>query len=282
MSNIIHLFDPTDTDPLVTHADGTVCARSRASALGTGERQPGRATEFDGSTQYATLGARVTSGALTSLSVVAWAKPDSTSTDILVSEYSTAGRAWRIGTASGKVRVILSSDGTFTSGTAKDYVSQGSLSSTQWYLFAFTFGSSNLDVYLNGEEITCDLDFDAAMSSIYDSTSHYVIGSNDGGTAAAVWANPIFGVGVTTEALTAAQHLALYEQGTKYCDRWTGIYESISWNALHWLDDGSITTARDASGNGNDLTIAAGDSGILYTGTDVPFSPQNLRGFTEA
>lgn len=90
----------------------------------------------------------------------------------------------------------------------------------------------------------------------------------------------IFDVTVYSAAITSAEQTNILTQGTNpesfksdqptgYVGRWL-------------LDDNSTTTARDSSGNANNGTIQNYASGLIYENSAVPYSMQNLKGYSDS
>jgi hypothetical protein len=93
------------------------------------------------------------------------------------------------------------------------------------------------------------------------------------------WDGRLFDMRVFGRVLTAAEQTAIYTQGLEPWHRVSGQPQDPigQW----YLDDDNSTTHYDSSGNGNDGTIVDFDVTMNYEGSDVPWSPQNLIGYSD-
>ena len=143
---------------------------------------------FDGVDDYLTLGARLTSGSITALTVAAWVKTTSANNFCIASEYDSSlnKRAWFLGHNNGvgalatinKLTVWISGNGTtrplaYSGGTT---INDGA-----WHHVAFTFSSGTLLLYVDGVAETLTKHADTGTATIYDGTESCVIGAiNEG------------------------------------------------------------------------------------------------------
>jgi hypothetical protein len=137
---------------------------------------PGAA--FDGIGDYASLGSRLTSGALTNLDITAVVKMNSTGLHQIAGEYdfSAGDRAWLLYLESGTVKMVVSRDGTATTGSAKIYQS-AVLNDGQFYTIRVLFTPNSLRMFIDGSEITPTKVWDATVNSIHDTSGYLMVGA---------------------------------------------------------------------------------------------------------
>lgn len=141
------------------------------------------AQEFNGTSDYATPGGRITSGSLAELSVAAHVRCDATSgVSVIASEFNYSGnqRGWFIGYDASleALYVYLSADGGTTN--AKAYLAYSASNAgwdiTTWTHVAFTFGDGTLELFVNGRKQTISKSTDGGVLSVFDSSARFEIG----------------------------------------------------------------------------------------------------------
>ena len=196
---------------------------------------------------YATLGSRLTTGSLTSLSACCWVKPTSDASSMaIMSEYSTAGnnRGWLLWKDEALVRLYISADGqnvysrTWTG-----------LEADAWTHIGVVFNDSDITIYVNGSAVSASASGDA-VASLYDTASDFSLGSHSGS------ASPFDGLlrdarVYPATAITADEMLYIATGGD------SGAAPTAT-PAGQWDMDGSdagTSTVTDSSGNGNHLAL---------------------------
>lgn len=117
---------------------------------------------------------------LSNFSVYIWAKGQYES--YLIGQYDTglSDRGWIIGTDQAnekRMRVLLSSTGAYGSDTSKDYLSTADVFDNNWHLYGFSWDSGVLRLFVDGREQTVTKTYDAAFTSIFNSSSDIVVGA---------------------------------------------------------------------------------------------------------
>ena len=117
---------------------------------------------------------------LSHFSVFIWAKGQYE--NCIIGQYDTglSDRGWFIGTDQvneTKMRVLLSSTGAYGSGTSKDYLTTAEVFDNSWHLYGFSWDSGTLKLYVDGREQTVTKTYDAAFTSIYNSSSDIIVGA---------------------------------------------------------------------------------------------------------
>jgi hypothetical protein len=240
---------------------GTTNIVDRSSTGDYREIQPGRCLEFNGTTQYVDLNSAFTyTGAF---SISHWINLADIS-----SEYPTVGNAgttnWIKTIWNGTViRVAVSG---FKNWTVPAYAGG------EWHHLVVTRDQSdNMRVYWDGNESS------TGSQSHAGSFSFQYLGRRE----LQYWKGQLFDVRIYNRVLTDAEITALYRQGLQPDSVVEGQPDATNLVGRWLLDDNSQNTAYDSSGNGNHGTIVGYASGMLYEGDDVPYSQQNLVGYSE-
>lgn len=227
----------------------------------------GRCGLFDGTNDYATLGARLTSGTLSTLTVCARVKKTNDSgLQIIASEWlanPSPSQSWMIGWDSGQLTVWVDQSGDYTA--RKKYKYAG-LSTGTWYHVAFTFNAGVLKLYVDGVEVTpTTKEVDDSITTIFNSSAQFRIGNYD---SLGYHNGSICDVRVYSPVKTAAELLAIKNQAnTPETVDHTGILGH--W----WGNEEAGNKWYDCSGNGKDLTLTnistltfhAADTGVDYS-----------------
>lgn len=263
MDSLVYRESPIAGVPVLVDSSRTGSARAPLQ---------GRALLFDGSNDFATRGARVTSAGITTLTVCGWVKFSHTNDAAFISEwqFGVNTRLWAMlseTNATGKLKVLLSSDGGV--GAIKEYRSQTNINTGNWVHVAFTWDSGTLRLFVNGLEETTTKTSDAAFTSIANETgTNLLIGAllNSG--------SPTYFAGMSARdfrvysvAKTPEQILAIANQHAN-----PTTIDAAGILAGWYGNDQAGTTLRDWSGNGRHLTTSgiteatfhAADTGVLW------------------
>jgi hypothetical protein len=252
------------------------------SGLGTARPiQPGRCLLLNGTDQNVEVAGLGTVGA-TSLTLVCWF--NATGTDPWVSmmrsrpqgEFGTE-RGWLIQRVSGGGSLSLVFED-----SANNFVNVtggSSLFNGAWHLIVGTFDTSTGTgvMYVDNTQIGTGTDAAMIGGNLDSATGVGYIGSSP--TPEQFWPGKLFHAGVIKRVITAAERTAIYSQGLEPWHVVPG--QPTDYFRLYYLDDDSQTLSRDASGNAGDGTINNGTAGMLHEGNDVPWSPQNLIGYSD-
>jgi hypothetical protein len=240
--------------PTLTYESSTYGGRSvLADSARTGTKREPRQQRvylFDGSNDHLTYGAKLTPTSCAAFTIVGWVKfaAATGAYQTICAEYGSGGnRALNIGAiaTTGTMRVSLLEDGT---NVRKQYDSIASICDNVWHHIAVSFGAGVLTVYLDGTAAAVTKSTDLSITTIFNSTSPFCIGSQEGSTALAAMRLKDFRLYST--AKTAAEIAAIYNQAsTPTTIDTTGL---LAWYACE-EESGGI--AYDSSGNGKHLTI---------------------------
>lgn len=162
---------------------------------------------FDGSNDFTTLGARVTSGSITQFSFAGWIKTSSSGVQVITGEWigGTNNASWVLYTASGKLVIGLSGDGgaaTFYTFTSTDSVNTGA-----WVHIAVTYNATTPTLYINGAAASGTA-ANSLPTSLFNTSAHYRLGCNDN-PPAFLFTGSMFSALMYSVELTASQVLAL-------------------------------------------------------------------------
>jgi hypothetical protein len=225
------------------------------------EIQPGRCLDFDGSTQYVAInGSGV---AITDCTFCVWVNTLDRFSKIY--DQGADGRLG-FGTAGGPLFQIFTD-------SKQDF---NNPPEGEWYLATVIFsGGNTVEVFFNDQS-------QGSRAISYPSTiitSDAKIGISI--VSSASFEGKLFDFRIYNRVLTDAEITALYRQGLQPDSVVEGQPDATNLVGRWLLDDNSQTTAYDSSGNGNHGTIVGYASGMLYEGSDVPYSAQNLVGYSE-
>ncbi len=133
---------------------------------------------FNGSTNYATKGSRLTSGAITQLSVASWIKTTGVGNDnTIVGEHTDTlpNRIWRITTDANDWFIQLSLNGS----TADKFYQFNNISDGNWHHLTFTYdgtvGSGEVISYHNGKVVDPLKLLDSNLNALNDTDTHFAI-----------------------------------------------------------------------------------------------------------
>jgi len=99
--------------------------------------------------------------------------------ETIFSHYNASGDQRAIGVfrlSDRTLKVILSADGSYGAGTAKDYTSDGTLSDNTVYIVEFQYDMTTLDLYIDGALQTSTKNLDAAVDPLHNSTAPLMLG----------------------------------------------------------------------------------------------------------
>ena len=243
----------TGTDP-----DGDALAYTLGTnpSNGTVNQDYSSVLNFDGANDYVDVGDMLSQGAYTK---IAWVKRESGVKNNNIISGNTGHALWAPSGYSYK----LSAGHNGAWNTVQD---TEALTIGEWNFVAVTYNpdvaSGTMKLYKNGTQI----DNATGIAVQNESTTTYV-GRYGGGNN---WIGSIDEVAIWNEALTAAEVLALYNNGTPLnAISNSGDYSSSSDLTGYWnFNEGSGTTVNDLSGNGNDGMIN-GASWITQGASDV-------------
>ncbi len=188
-------------------------------------------------------------------SVFVWVKSTWTAgSDAIISKYNTTGnqRSWWLAvTDSGDIRATISPNGSY-SGVAKDYQTNVAwLGDNEWHLVGFVFSSDDLDISIDGIELTTSdytLTADNVVTTIHSGTASMEIGRNAGSSN--YFAGNIDDAYIFDKRLTALEQMELYYGGTQL----DLVDFSAYGNALGWwrMGDDPLDDATGGTGNVQD------------------------------
>jgi hypothetical protein len=244
------------------------------------EIQPGRCLDFNGATQYVEVADDpvLQLEKTDSFSLFAWVKTTDSSQSIISNQNGGANN-WT------GYLLYMNSDGTLqgqlaSGGDISNVRSTGSYNDGEWHLLGFNYDGSEsalgISLYADGADAGFDLLDDDLSGSIVSNAPlqiGYRINANS-------FDGLIHDARIYNRVLTDAEITAIYRQGLQPDSIVEGQPDSTNLVGRWLLDDNSQTTAYDSSGNGNHGTIVGYASGMLYEGDDVPYSQQNLVGWS--
>ncbi len=239
-----------------------------SSTTNTHLPRQGRAWLFDGTNDYATRGARVTSGAVSAMTLSGWVSRTGASVMMLLTEAGSGTSGWHVqlnSSAGGDIRLY------FPDNTSFGVTASGLISTSALTHFAIVFdgsGSLNTDrlkIYINGS--LASLSFTGTIpSSIASHANSFDVGAfNSGGGQ--FFNRSIRDVRIYNVAKTAGEVTSIYNQSSTG----SGTFDTTGLLAAYPCNEESGTTGYDISGNGKHLTLTnitqatfhATDTGVL-------------------
>lgn len=156
----------------------------------------------------------------TQFSVFVWVNSSSgllSAGERVISQFAVAGnqRGWALSVGSTKshFEVFISQTGGNGAGVKKVYESSVNGFDGSWHLIGFTFNNGTLKLYVDGvEDTTPTKSFDAAITTLFDSTASLRIGDDD--TTGAYFTGYIDEPALYSIELTGAQVAAIYNLGS--------------------------------------------------------------------
>ena len=199
------------------------------------------------STGQVTFGQRVTMGTINALTVLLWYKSTYTGAGIrgIIGEFrsSTGDRAWVLTNVSGRLRVIMSDDGSAGASNHKDYTTTAVISDGNWHYISVVFDGANLIISIDEQEAAVTKTNDGPITSLFDTPASFLIGRWDAHTA--YWPGQLAGVYIIQQAYTASQR-------TRSAQPISGVVGAYP------LAEGGGSTRYDVSGRGINGTNLAG------------------------
>ena len=235
-----------------------------------------KAVNFNGSSGYADCG-HIHIG--DNLSVVAWVNCDSLATSrsmVLNGGNLAPDLSWYAGIHHNdprRVRFYVSSDGTFTSGTTKYYVSPvASLPASGEAMVAFTWATGALKLYINGVEVVALKAWDPVFTTIFDPAGNL----NLGGKAGTVlpWNDWICNVSLWSDTVLSAADVATFCSGGFNMDPrdlTTGATLEHSWI---WDEELTYPLLPDHVGGNPGILTGMDQSCIIDSPWLVPITPR--------
>jgi hypothetical protein len=236
----------------------------------------GRCWLFDGSNDFATRGARLTSGSISALTVAAWVKTSAT-TGIIAAENddSINQRGWSMGlSAGGTFNAFVSADGSFAG--SKSYSTTTLVNTNSWVHVAFTFAANSLVLYINGSVATVTVGNEFTVNSIFNSSAFFGIGARRlNTTPATFFGGSIKDVIIEQATWSDAEVLSLYTNHT--------VPAGKSPLAFYRCEEESGTTGYNSLSNSNHLTLTNITQSTFHAlDTGVRYSDANESGHTVA
>ena len=194
--------------------DGTA---TDVTYTGTGVR--GSAARFNGTSSYIDNNDLIDFSTVDRFTVAMWVRGTSISSDAIFAKYSGSDRSVLVqALADGsnqRFRVIISTDGTYSSSTAIDYRDETrAINTSSWIHLAFSFDAGTLKMYHNGVNITGDVTKteDASITTVHDSALDVITGGgiDSGGSPTSFWDGDIDEEIIVYRALTDLEVKNLY------------------------------------------------------------------------
>jgi prepilin-type N-terminal cleavage/methylation domain-containing protein len=144
----------------------------------------GSCLNFDGSTQYVSIPYNSVFNFGSAMTAMVWVKGGAQDTKYILNQVNLSTNvSWAITTTAGsfdssinKFRVIVSDNGTFSSGHRKQYYANNIVFDNNWHLIGFTWNSGDLILYVDGVVASITKYANDAITSIYNSSTNLLIG----------------------------------------------------------------------------------------------------------
>ena len=218
------------------------------------------ALSFNGTNNYVSIPHDNTINTPTALSAFAWIKAQPKDGVVIVGKYDfgIGERSWALRlvevSSFNRLRVFLSANG---SSADSNFIGNNIVPYGTWHHVGLVYDSGTATLYVDGEEDSVHTNLITSLRTNQVSLSVGAFFNNEPNLSSAIYDGLIDQVRLYNRALSPGEALKLSR----------GVAISRSGLVGHWpLNEGSGTTARDVSGNGNNGTI----SGATYT-TDKPF-----------
>jgi len=262
-----------DEDP--TYYGSTVAGRPvftpEESYTSIAQPRSGRCWLFDGSNDFATRGARLTSGTVSALTVAFWFKHTTTTGTLqLLGEFvpGSLGRAWAIRTSNTNLALFTSTNGDATTNLLP--IASTVHNNGAWHHGVLVYSAGSVKFHLDGVLVTNTTIADTAL---YNTASAFTIGAVPDGTAA--WGGSLKDVIVEQAAWSDAEVLSLYNTHT--------VPAGKSPLAFYRCEEESGTTGYNSLSNSNHLTLTNITQSTFHAlDTGVRYSDANERGHTVA
>jgi len=278
-------FNPSSLNPLQRFLDedptyyGTVAGfpvfTPEEAYTSIAQPRSGRCWLFDGTNDFATRGARLTSGAATALVWFGWVKFTGAGDYIFIGEYYTGtnNRQWRAGASGGKLHVVISADGQVVGGY-KEYLSATSINTGSWVHVGFVYAAGALTLYVNASVETPTKTADFTVASIYNGTAHFAVGClNTQSTPILHFPGSIKDPLIEQAAWSDAEVLSLYNTHQ--------VPSGKTPLAFYRCEEESGTTGYNSISNANHLTLTNITQATFHAAdTGVKYSHCNAKGYT--
>lgn len=241
-----------------------------------------RCVLFDGADDYATLGARLTSGSPTALTVTAWIKmTNATAYRSIACEWTGSGnqQSWflLVEMTTGKLQFAATANGS----TVYSLTSSAAVNTGSWVHVAVSYSSSEAKIFINGNDVTGTAATSGTLpASLFNASANFIAGASDAGSFNR-WNGSLYDLRAYNVAKSGTEIAAIYNQATA-----PSIIDRTGLLAHYYCNDESGNTLRDASGNGRHLTItnaSTGAGGSFHAiDSGVAWNPANHAGHTVA
>ena len=200
---------------------------------------PQRVATFDGVNDVASLGARLTSGTIATLSACCFVNVNTEGQKQILGEFDVGNRSWCIALNWGREIVFwYSSNGSSVGAANSNYF----IDAGTWYHIAITYSAGTLKFYINGALTATS----TISSSLFDGASPFKLGAGGLGTID----GSLVESRVYSSVKSDAEILAI-KRGTQDTTNLLG-----QWPCCEGPGSGNTnTTIYDVSGNGKHLTI---------------------------
>lgn len=247
-----------------------------------GKLQSGRAMTFDGVADYIRIPQFDPTGSSGQyLSTFCWVKGVSQDSKSYLGSYHTTGdeRSWLFqffGAVNSTLRVILSDDGTLSSGHNKQYRSSIVIGDDIWHRIGFTWNAGTLKLYIDGvEDTVITKSVDDPITSIHLSTKDLTIGCHL--VADAWWSgfNGEVADVILSDAVWSDADVAYdYNNPEKLVTQRDGTaITAANIKSWHPMIEGADTTNHyiyDSSANGHNGVNVAGGASFLTAQETIP------------
>jgi hypothetical protein len=230
------------------------------------EIQPGRCLDFNGSTQYVFYDDAIGVSGSDDRTITFWGRAVD-GCGITMGGTGTGEKLSLVQT-SAVLRVEVQGGG-FTSSLP--------FPDDEWVFISATFSGTTLAGFRLG--VNGVFEQSTGSTTIATVDDRYAFGINNVNSPT-YYECKIFDVRIYNRVLTDAEITAIYRQGLQPDSVVAGQPDATNLVGRWLLDDNSETTSYDSSGNGNHGTIVGYANGMLYEGDDVPYSQQNLVGWS--
>ena len=284
MSDIGLWLGARDANPILP--DGRSVRDTSPGAGDQRDEQPGRCLEFNGTSQAIDCGDSDPFFSLTG----DWSLcchvnfADFSGVQAVISQYRTSGdnRTFMLySTGSDVLRVRIESVAPHTSYVLLDNLATSTLSADKWYSVCCDRSGGVFRYYLDNvlQDTHTDVDGTRPMYQTGNMIGARANSSSYNTTLTDFFAGKIFGVQVFDRVLTDGERSAMLLQSRRPWSLIDGQPQDPV--RQYYLDDDSTSVSMDSSGSGIDGSIVNGAAGMLYEGSDVPWSAQNLIGFSD-
>ncbi len=248
----------------------------------------GRGLNFDGSNDYVDAGAGSSLSVTSRFTLTAWVKGTSLPTGAssgawVIGKDTDTGRSFTFGPfgTGSATRLVIQTNGNIP-GVGNNGYSNTSLSTNIWYHIAVAYDGTNVTYYLNG---AADGTFAVVGGDPASTGTHLTIGERLYPTAEERFNGTIDEVRVYNRQLSGTEISTLYGM-TKASHGKNNT--TVGLVAYYPMEEGSGTTTKDATGQGNTGTLTGGPTwvsgkfgnGISFDGSNDYVQTASAPGFT--